>query len=123
MRPVRQLLEPGDCWATAPTISLQRGEAPHRSRSAVQVGDFQNPGCLLNSHIDRISVSPLWAQLVGQFRELQIAQLLAQDLDDAQVLDVCDKIISYYRGLDTKKRMGRIISGMGIDAFRNEIGI
>ena len=53
----------------------------------------------------------------------RVAQLLAQDLNDAQVLALCEQIISYYKKLDTKKRIGKIISDLGIDAFKNELGL
>jgi len=39
------------------------------------------------------------------------------------VLALCEQIISYYKKLDTKNRMGKIISDMGIDAFKDELGL
>ena len=96
--------------------------------SKFKIGVSGCPNCCAESWIKDLGLigGPKgWRVVVGGSAGAspQIAQLLVEDLDDAQVLDACDKIISYYRGLDTKKRMGRVISEMGMDVFRNEIGI
>ena len=96
--------------------------------SKFKIGVSGCPNCCAESWIKDLGLigGPKgWRVVVGGSAGAspQIAQLLAQDLDDARVLEACDKIISYYRGLDTKKRMGRVIADMGMDAFRNEIGI
>ena len=96
--------------------------------SKFKIGVSGCPNCCAESWIKDLGLigSPKgWRVVVGGSAGAspQIAQLLVQDLDDAQVLEVCDKVISYYGGMDTKKRMGRVIAEMGMDAFRNEIGI
>lgn len=53
----------------------------------------------------------------------QIAEVIAEELDDQQALNVVDKIISYYEQHDKKQRLGRIISNIGIDMVKKEIGL
>ena len=53
----------------------------------------------------------------------QIAQLLCEGLDDQQVLDLADKIISCYEKHDKKERLGRFISRIGINALKKEVGL
>jgi NAD(P)H-nitrite reductase large subunit len=96
--------------------------------SKFKIGVSGCPNCCAESWIKDLGLigSPKgWRVVAGGSAGAspQIAQLLAQDLDDARALEACDRIISYYRGLDTKKRLGRVIAETGMDAFRNEIGI
>lgn len=96
--------------------------------SKFKIGVSGCPNCCAESWIKDLGLigSPKgWRVVVGGSAGAspQIAQLLVQDLDDAQVLKVCDTVISYYGGMDTKKRLGRVIAEMGMDAFRSEIGI
>ncbi|MGA1794961.1 MAG: NAD(P)/FAD-dependent oxidoreductase [bacterium] len=96
--------------------------------SKFKIGVSGCPNCCAESWIKDLGLigSPKgWRVVVGGCAGAspQIAQLLAQDLDDDRVLEVCDTVISYYGGLDTKRRLGRIIAEMGMDAFRREIGM
>ncbi len=53
----------------------------------------------------------------------QVAQLLCDGLDDQQVLDMADKIISYYEQHDKKERLGRFISRIGVEVLKKEVGV
>ncbi len=72
-----------------------------------------------------IGTSKGWKIVVGgnAGASPQIAELLCDGLDDQQVLDVVDKIISYYKQHDKKQRLGRFISKIGIENLKKDIGI
>lgn len=52
-----------------------------------------------------------------------IAQVLVKGLDDQEALDLIDKVISYYKKHDKKERLGRMISRIGLDAFKESLGL
>jgi len=50
-----------------------------------------------------------------------IAEVLAENLNDDEVIDIADRIINYYKNCDTKKRLGRYIKEVGLDEFKKEV--
>ena len=53
----------------------------------------------------------------------RLADVIADELNDEEVLALVDRIISYYKSCNTKHRLGRMIDEIGIDTFRKEIGL
>jgi NAD(P)H-nitrite reductase large subunit len=96
--------------------------------SKFKIGVSGCPNCCAESWIKDLGLigTPKgWKVAVGGSAGAspRVAHLLAQDLDDGQTLKICDQVISYYKNSDTKKRIGKIISDMGIEAFKNELGL
>ncbi len=50
-----------------------------------------------------------------------IADVLAEDLNDNEAIDLADRVISYYKNCNTKKRLGRYIKEIGFEEFKKEI--
>jgi NAD(P)H-nitrite reductase large subunit len=94
--------------------------------SKFKIGVSGCPNCCAESWIKDLGLigTPKgWRMVVGGSAGAspQIAQLLIQDIDDQKALDLCERIISYYKGLDKKKRLGRFISEIGMDNFKKEL--
>ncbi len=48
---------------------------------------------------------------------------VAKDLSEEQVLDLVEKIISFYKGYEKPRRIGEVIDEIGIEKFKAEVGI
>ncbi|AKB86078.1 NAD(P)/FAD-dependent oxidoreductase [Methanococcoides methylutens] len=53
----------------------------------------------------------------------RLADVIAEELDEEEVLDLVDKIITYYKTHTKKHRLGRIIDEVGLDTFKTEVGL
>ncbi len=53
----------------------------------------------------------------------RIADTIAEELDEEEVLDLVDRIFMFYKTHPKKQRLGRVIDDMGLDAFKAEIGL
>ena len=53
----------------------------------------------------------------------RIGDLIAEDLSEEDALALADKIISYIKTKESKKRIGRLIEEIGLETFRKEAGI
>ncbi|WP_445474965.1 NAD(P)/FAD-dependent oxidoreductase [Methanococcoides methylutens] len=53
----------------------------------------------------------------------RLADVIAEELDEEEVLDLVDKIITYYKTHTKKHRIGRIIDDIGLDTFKKEVGL
>ena len=53
----------------------------------------------------------------------RIGDLIAEGLSEDDALKLTDKIIGYLKSKDSKKRIGRLIEEIGLEAFRKEAGI
>ena len=64
-----------------------------------------------------------WNLLVGgtSGRKPRIGDLIAKNLSDEDALNLIDSILNFYKGSDTKKRLGRFIEKMGIEKFSEKI--
>lgn len=64
-----------------------------------------------------------WKLLAGGSSGLKprIADLIAEGLDDAEALKLVDKIIEFMKGRGEKKRLGRVIDGMGLEEFKSAV--
>ena len=64
-----------------------------------------------------------WNLLVGgnSGRKPKIGDLMAKNLSDEEALDTIDKIMTFYRNSDTKKRLGRFVEKIGFEEFRKHV--
>ncbi|MBN2109847.1 MAG: NAD(P)/FAD-dependent oxidoreductase [Methanosarcinaceae archaeon] len=53
----------------------------------------------------------------------RLADVIADDLTEDEVLELVDKIISFTKANGSKHRLGRVIDEMGLDRFKEEIGL
>jgi NAD(P)H-nitrite reductase large subunit len=53
----------------------------------------------------------------------RLADVIADELSEDEVLKLVDKIISFCKTNGSKHRLGRVIDEMGIDSFKKEIGL
>ncbi len=53
----------------------------------------------------------------------RLADVIADELSEAEVLDLVDKIISFTKTNGSKHRLGRVIDDMGLEKFKAEIGL
>jgi NAD(P)H-nitrite reductase large subunit len=67
-----------------------------------------------------------WRVLAGGFGsglKPRLADLIATDLTDAEVLDLAQRMLEWYKDKNQKKRLGRIIDDIGLDTFKAELGL
>lgn len=50
-----------------------------------------------------------------------LGHLITEDLSEDEALELVDRIITFYKKINQKKRLGRIINEMGLDNFKKEI--
>jgi len=64
-----------------------------------------------------------WNVLVGGNAGIspRIGNLIAENLSEGEVLNLMDKIITYYKGNEEKKRLGKFIDHIGFEKFSQEI--
>lgn len=53
----------------------------------------------------------------------RLADTIADELSDDDVLTLVDKIIEYYKNANTKYRLGRFIDEIGLNKFKEDIGL
>jgi NAD(P)H-nitrite reductase large subunit len=53
----------------------------------------------------------------------RLADVIADELTEDEVLQLVDKIISFCKTNGSKHRLGRVIDEMGLDKFKEEIGL
>ena len=51
----------------------------------------------------------------------RLGDLIEEELSEAQALDLIDRIVDFYKRINQKKRLGKIIDEIGLDAFKSEI--
>ena len=67
-----------------------------------------------------------WRVLAGGFGsglKPRLADLLATDLSDAEVIALSERVLDWYKEKNQKKRLGRIIDEIGLDTFKAELGL
>lgn len=52
-----------------------------------------------------------------------IANTVATELSEEEVMDYIDRIINFYKSQTSKKRLGQVIENMGVEKFKEEVGI
>lgn len=86
-------------------------------------------GCMLScaenwvKDIGVMGVQAGWKILVGGNAGLRprLADVLAEVKTEEEVLDVVEKIITFYKAYQKGDRLGRIVEAMGVDAFRQAV--
>lgn len=53
----------------------------------------------------------------------RLADVVADELTEEEVLESVEKIINFYKGHTTKKRLGRLIDEIGLETFKEEAGL
>ena len=53
----------------------------------------------------------------------RLADTVAEELDEEEVLDVVDRIVSFYKTHTKKQRLGKMIDEIGLDKFKEEVGL
>lgn len=51
----------------------------------------------------------------------RLGDLIAEELSEDDALDLVDRIINFYKRINQKKRLGKIIDEIGLDKFKSEI--
>lgn len=51
----------------------------------------------------------------------RLGDLIAEELSENDALDLVDRIINFYKRINQKKRLGKIIDEIGLDNFKTEI--
>jgi NAD(P)H-nitrite reductase large subunit len=51
----------------------------------------------------------------------RLGNLIAEELSDNDALNLVDRIISFYKKTNQKKRLGKIIDEIGLDSFKKEV--
>ncbi len=87
-------------------------------------------GCMVScaesalKDIGIVATAKGWRILVGgnAGARPRLADLLTDvEADEERVLEVVDRIVSWYRGCGREVRLGRLVEEMGIDAFRQQV--
>lgn len=73
--------------------------------------------------IGLIGTNKGWKLLVGGSSGIKprIADVIAEGLDDDGALKLVDSIIEFMKARGEKKRLGRVIDGMGLEEFKNAV--
>ncbi|MCK4937971.1 MAG: NAD(P)/FAD-dependent oxidoreductase [Methanosarcinales archaeon] len=73
--------------------------------------------------IGLIGTAKGWKLLAGGSSGIKprIADLIAEGLDDAEVFKLVDRIIEFMKDRGEKKRLGRVIDGMGLEEFKSAV--
>ena len=67
-----------------------------------------------------------WRVMAGGFLsgiKPRLADVIADDLDDFQAMQLVDRIIEWYRKVNKKRRLGKIIEEIGLETIKQELGL
>ncbi|MCQ1536030.1 NAD(P)/FAD-dependent oxidoreductase [Methanosarcina sp. KYL-1] len=53
----------------------------------------------------------------------RLGDVVAKELSEEQVLDLVEKIINVYKGYGKQKRLGKVIDEVGLEKFKQDIGL
>ncbi|MBM4274653.1 MAG: NAD(P)/FAD-dependent oxidoreductase [Deltaproteobacteria bacterium] len=76
--------------------------------------------------IGLVGMNKGWRVLAGGYvsgLKPRLADVIAADLNDDQVLDLTARILEWYKQADKKKRLGRVIDDVGLDRFKEDLGL
>lgn len=51
----------------------------------------------------------------------RLGDLIAEELSENEALELVDRIMNFYKRINQKKRLGKIIDEIGLDSFKSEI--
>lgn len=53
----------------------------------------------------------------------RLAEVVAKELSEEEVLETIDRIINFYKSSGTKKRLGRFVGDVGLENFKTQVGL
>ncbi|MDR7665278.1 NAD(P)/FAD-dependent oxidoreductase [Methanosarcina sp. Z-7115] len=53
----------------------------------------------------------------------RLAEVVAKELSEEEILETVDRILNFYKSSGTKKRLGKFIEDVGLDKFKNQVGL
>jgi len=53
----------------------------------------------------------------------RLAEVVAKELSEEEVLEAVDRIFNFYRNSGTKKRLGKFIEDTGLEKFKTQVGL
>ncbi|MDQ1276571.1 MAG: hypothetical protein QG610_2149 [Euryarchaeota archaeon] len=53
----------------------------------------------------------------------RLAEVVAKELSEEEILETVDRILNFYKSSGTKKRLGKFIEDVGLDKFKNHVGL
>ncbi len=53
----------------------------------------------------------------------RLAEVVAKELSEEEVLESIEKILNFYKGSGTKKRLGKFIEDIGLENFKTQAGL
>jgi NAD(P)H-nitrite reductase large subunit len=53
----------------------------------------------------------------------RLADVVAKELSEEEVLEAVDKILNFYKNSSTKKRLGKFIDDIGVESFKSQVGL
>ncbi|MDD3041732.1 MAG: NAD(P)/FAD-dependent oxidoreductase [Methanosarcinaceae archaeon] len=53
----------------------------------------------------------------------RLADVVAKGLSEAEVLEVVDRVLTFYKESGTKKRLGKFIEETGLEEFKKQVGL
>jgi NAD(P)H-nitrite reductase large subunit len=96
--------------------------------SKFKMGVSGCPNCCAESYIKDlglIGTKKGWRLVVGgnAASRPSLAQQVADELTDDEAMAAIDKIMTWYKNFPKKQRLNRVIDDMGIDQFKEEVGL
>jgi len=53
----------------------------------------------------------------------RLSEVVAKELSEEEVLESIDRIVNFYKGSGTKKRLGKFVEEMGLENFKTQVGL
>jgi NAD(P)H-nitrite reductase large subunit len=53
----------------------------------------------------------------------RLAEVVAKELSEEEVLEAIERIINFYKSSGTKKRLGKFIEDTGLEKFKTQVGL
>ena len=53
----------------------------------------------------------------------KLADVVAKELSEEEILEAVDKILNFYKNSGTKKRLGKFIDDIGVESFKSQVGL
>ncbi|EFK12370.1 nitrite/sulfite reductase ferredoxin domain protein [delta proteobacterium NaphS2] len=96
--------------------------------SKFKMGVSGCPNCCAESYIKDlglIGTKKGWRLVVGgnAASRPSLAQQVADELTDDEAMAAIDKIMTWYKNFPKKQRLNRVLDDMGIDQFKEEVGL
>ena len=53
----------------------------------------------------------------------RLAEVVAKELSEEEILEAVDKILNFYKSSGTKKRLGKFVEDTGLENFKTQVGL